>query len=167
MNSHTLNEIEKRFEPIDTACRFCNKGAHSARMADNQFTSVYAVKDRTNIIIYSNVKFSQVKIGISRCENCSSTHSKVKIFTNLILIFGVISIFVVPIVIAVMLDIVSTIFILFLMAIMFGIVYFSMVGVEKYILGKYETLSEKEGALREPLVKEFLRNGWSLDRPTA
>jgi len=53
------------------------------------------------------------------------------------------------------------------MAIAFGVVYFSSVGIEKAIFNNNNIKSPKEGAQMDPLVKDFLRSGWSLDQPRA
>ena len=53
------------------------------------------------------------------------------------------------------------------MALTFGSVYLAMVGIEKGILNANDVKSEKEGALRDPLIRSFLAGGWSINRPSA
>ena len=167
MSTHTFNEAQKRFEPINTKCSFCNSGAHSTSKGDHCYISMYSIKDRTNLVVYRNVKFNEVKIGLPRCKHCSNVHSTVKIFDTLGLIIGVLSVFVVPIAICVVFDIRSKIVMFMLLAMMFGVVYFVNKGIENYILSSNKTLSQKDASLKEPIVIELLRMGWSLDRPSA
>ncbi|MBK9255688.1 MAG: hypothetical protein IPM42_09400 [Saprospiraceae bacterium] len=166
LNTHILNETKRRFEPINTKCSFCNTGSHNKMMEDNCFSSVYNVRDRTNLLVYRNVKFNEVKIGVPRCKSCRSVHSTVNTLTNIVIIIGVLLVFVVPITISVSLK-TSTAVMFVMMALMVGIVYLTVTALDKAILSSNKTLSEKEGALKEPLVLEFLRRGWSLKRPTA
>lgn len=73
-DTHVLNERLKRLEPITTKCQFCNNN-HSTAMNDNYFVPVFKVQDRTNVIVYSSVKFSKLLIGIPRCNGCRDIQS--------------------------------------------------------------------------------------------
>ncbi len=166
MQSHTFNESRKRFEPHNKKCSFCRTGGRNTNMEDNCFYSVYNIQDRTNLLVYRNVKFNEIKIGVPRCTSCRSVHSNAKMASHISVFVGVLLIFIIPIYFTVKFSL-GTIGLILLMASTFGLVYLGMKALEKGILDANEVKSEKEGALREPLVREFLRNGWSDTRPTA
>jgi len=166
MDSHIFNKTSKRFEPKETKCSFCRTGAINSNMEDNCFYPVYAIQDRTNLLVYRNVKFSEVKIGIPRCKHCRKIHSNVKTASYLSLFIGIPLVFIVPIYFSMQFDL-GTIGMIIFMALTFGAVYLAMVGIEQAILNANDIKSEKEGALLDPLIKNFLRNGWSINRPSA
>lgn len=166
METHTFNQFEKRFEPKIKKCSYCKTGGQNSKMEDNCFYSLYNIKDRTNLVVFRNVKFNEVKIGIPRCEGCRKVHSNIKTAVYIILFLGIpFGLFLVVYVsFKFSLGIIGMII---LMALIFGTVYLSMVGIEKIILNNSNIKSEKDGALMEPLVKSFVRSGWSTDRPQA
>ena len=166
MENHIFNERRKRFEPKDRKCAFCKTGTNNGQMEDNCFFSVYNEKGRTNLVVFRNVKFNEVKIGVPRCEACSKTHSLVKGTSCLAIIVAVLSVFVVPIYLSVTFDL-GTVPMIILMAITFGLAVLAVMGLEKFILNLKDVKSEKDGALTNDLVRAFVRNGWSVDRPNA
>jgi hypothetical protein len=90
----------------------------------------------------------------------------VKTASHLSVFIGVILFFVITMSLSMMFD--AGIFgMIISMAVAFGLIYLMVTGIEKAILSYYNVITEKEGALKEPLVREFLRNGWSINRPKA
>ncbi len=166
MESHILHHDKQRFEPKDKVCLFCKKSSLNRNMEDNLFTPVYAVQDRTNLLVYSNVKFKKIDVGVPRCENCRRVHSTVSIISNIAIFFAVITTLVLPIYLSVEFNF-STIGLVIALALTFGVVVLIAMGVEKGLLAMYDVRSKKDGSLKDPLIKEFLRGGWSLKRPTA
>ena len=166
METHKFNEYLRRFEPLHTKCLFCRAGKDSSHMEDNCFYSVYNVQDRTNVIVYRNVKFKEVKIGVPRCEKCKSVHSKAKVTTNITIFVGVLLVFIIPIYFSVEFDL-GTVGMIFMLALTAGLVFLIVFAIEKAILNGYDVKSEKDGARTVPLVRDFLRNGWTDDRPSA
>ena len=166
MDSHIFNQSEKRFEPKDKKCSFCKPRSNNSKMEDNCFYSVYNVQDRTNLVVFRNVKFSEVKIGIPRCESCRKVHSKAKTANYLALFIGIPLVFIIPIYFSVKFDL-GTVGMILLLVMTFGLVYLAMIGIEKAIFSSYDVKSEKDGALLDPLIQSFLINGWSIERPRA
>lgn len=166
MESHIFNQSAKRFEPKEKKCSFCKPRSNNSKMQDNCFYSVYNVQDRTNLVVFRNVKFSEVKIGIPRCESCRKVHSNAKIASYLTLFIGIPLVFIIPIYFSVKFDL-GTVGMVILLAATFGLVYFAMVGIERAIHNSSDVKSEKDGALLDPLVQSFLRSGWSIERPRA
>ncbi|MBK9980866.1 MAG: hypothetical protein IPP15_00335 [Saprospiraceae bacterium] len=166
METHTLNEARKRLEPLSTQCAFCSTGTHSSNMEDNRFSPVYRIQDRTNLLVYRNVKFNEIQIGIPRCERCRKVHSNVKLASDIAIFFGVLLVFIIPVAFAIIFN-TSTFGMIVMLIVTVGLVYLGVRALEKGILSACKVISEKDGALEEPLVREFLKNGWSLDRPRA
>ena len=166
MESHILNHERQRFEPKDTVCLFCTNKSSTRNMEDNLFTPVYCVQDRTNLLVYSNVKFNKIEVGVPRCGNCRSTHVKVNIVSNIFVFIAVFTTLILPVYLAVKFSL-STVGMVIALASTFGLTVLITMGVEKGLLSLYDVKSKKDGSLRDPLIKEFLRGGWSLKRPRA
>ncbi len=166
MENHTFNESRKRFEPKNTKCTFCKTGSNNSKMEDNCFYSIYNVQDRTNLVVFRNVKFNEVKIGIPRCEGCKKAHSVAKTSGCLSTIVGVPLVFIIPIYCSVAFDL-GTVGLIVMLVLTFGLVCLAVIGLEKLIFKTYDIKSEKEGALTDTLVQSFLVSGWSIDRPRA
>ena len=166
MDTHSYNEHQRSFVPLTKKCAFCPRNNDKTNLEDTCYTSVYNVQNRTNVIVYRNVRFSEIKIGMPRCEKCRSVHSKGKLAVNLCLFIGIPLVFIIPIWGAMSFDF-GTIGMIVMMAMTFGLVYLAMISVDKAIFDSYDVKSEKDAAMKEPLIREFLRNGWSLERPTA
>ena len=64
METHILNAGQQRFEPVSKDCLFCKNKTRNKNMEDNLFTPVYRTKDRSNYVVYRNVKFNEIKIGV-------------------------------------------------------------------------------------------------------
>ncbi len=166
MDTHIFNQLKTRFEPKDIKCSFCRTGSNKSKMEDNCFYSVYNVQDRTNLIVFRNVKFNEIKIGIPRCASCRKVHFTAKMASYLTLFIGIPLVFIIPIYFSVKFDL-GTIGMILLLAMTFGLVYLAMVGIEKAIFSAYDIKSEKDGALLDPLIQSFLIGGWSIERPRA
>jgi len=159
---YKLNQKRKRLEPTETLCKFCNKG-HSEEMNKNYFAPLYNVKDRTSLIVYSSVKFNKIHIGIPRCNECVLIHSNSfmkAIFISVLLIAMFILI----------LYLLSSEIVL---VIFFSILIFSatiVLGpklISNILIRNKGILTEKEGAKKDPLVKQMINDGWSLTQPSA
>lgn len=158
--SHQFNQVLGRFEPTTTLCRYCNK-RHSTKINDTYFVPVFKVADRTNIIVYSSVKFNKIAVGIPRCRECAAIHEDSHTKAWLIT-FGIIGAFVL------IMYLTWTPFWLFFMVFGFALI---LVGGPHWIPGilanNQGILDKKEGAEKEPLVREMIQQGWSLKQPTA
>ncbi len=65
MNMYSFNQETKRLEPSETLCQYCET-EHSTDMEDNYFIPMFQEVDRTNVIVYRNVKFKKIPVGIPR-----------------------------------------------------------------------------------------------------
>lgn len=75
MTSHILNEKMKRFDPVEKTCSYCNQDDQSVTTASAYYVPLYKEQDRTNIIVYSSVKYQMVTVGVPRCSGCLKIHS--------------------------------------------------------------------------------------------
>jgi hypothetical protein len=166
METHILNAGQQRFEPVSKDCLFCKNKTRNKNMEDNLFTPVYRTKDRSNYVVYRNVKFNEIKIGVPRCESCKNIDSNVSIITNLLIFVSVFTTLILPIYLAVEFKL-PTLGLVIALATTFGIMVLITMGLERGMLAMNNVYSKKDGSMRDPLIKEFLRGGWSLKRPTA
>ena len=77
MGTHVFNEQKKRLDPVDNKCTCCGKG-FSIGEKSNFYIPVFKETDRTNLVVYRNVKFSRIDIGVSRCSAGKALHKKIK-----------------------------------------------------------------------------------------
>ncbi len=159
IDTHILNERLKRLEPTATKCAFCNI-AFSTKMNDNYFVPIFKERDRTNIIVYSSVKFSKILIGIPRCISCREIHIFSVKRSNLIAIIFSISIIVLS-------------FLIFgpygfygVLVGLFGGIGGSFLLTKKYVSDK-GILNLKEGAQQDKTTQLFIMGGWTFNQPTA
>jgi hypothetical protein len=159
LERHTLNERLKRLEPKETKCTYCNQ-AESTKMNDNYFVPVFKVQDRTNIIVYSSVKFSKLLIGIPRCASCKEIHHSAVRKANVISIISAITI----VVLGFMIWGIFGFFGIFVgIAVGFGGSFF----LSKKFVSDRGILNPKEGAEEDETVQDFVIAGWSFTHPSA
>lgn len=90
---------------------------------------------------------------MSRCARCRKLHSRVKIICNTSIFIGVLLVFIIPLIV--------------LLAATFGLDVLCVTQLEKGLFRAYDMLSEKEAATKDPLIMDFIRHGWSIERPRA
>jgi hypothetical protein len=162
-STHILNEQLKRIEPTSKKCTYCDNGRVDT-IDDCHFIPLFKVNDRTNIIVYSSVKFSKVTIGVPRCANCKAIHESAKskaLLISLVACFAILAFMAYnfmnfhPIV--------SVLFTFLGISVGFG----GYVYLQNVFTRKKGIHTLKEGAKSDPLVEQFLMNGWSFTQPTA
>lgn len=156
---HEFNEKTKQLVSLETTCYYC-KSAASDDIFEHHYQPVFKENDRTNIIVYSSVKYSKIEIGIPRCTSCAEIHNKINsnamtwsfVVTGVCIILG---------------------FVLFGLYGIFLLVFSPLLWfVVNYLIK--EGLNEnggiptpKAGAEQNPTVQEFIINGWSFTQPSA
>jgi hypothetical protein len=161
--THVLNEGLKRIEPTSKKCTYCFEGRVDS-IDDCYFIPLFKVNDRTNVIVYSSVKFSKIVIGIPRCSSCRAIHETAK--KKALVVSLVASLLILAFTIYNFLEfhaIVSVI--LFFLAAMVG--FGGYVYMQNYFTRKKDIHTLKGGAKTDPLVHDFLMNGWSFTQPSA
>lgn len=171
MDTHVFNESKKRLDPIDNRCMCCGNG-YSTGEADNFYIPIYKENDRTNAIVYRNVKYSVINIGVARCPECKRIHEQIK--TKAVLTVIALSIFslggfpligwgieslsgsMIPFFIFLFLG---------LIALGFSIALFHF--FEQLFANKYSILSRRNAAMEYDLVCAMIDEGWTFDQPTA
>ena len=156
---HILNEKLKRLEPTGSTCYYCGN-ASSNKMSDNYFLNLYKEVDRTNVIVYRNVKFNKISIGIPRCASCKKIHNKSHDASVLYSILIVILIMVISFYI-------WGGFGFFAIFVCIPIGVFGQGIIKNKLISAENILKEKDGAKKSDTVKEFIIRGWSFNQPTA
>lgn len=160
---YKLNEARKRLEPTSLLCQYCWK-AISEKMEDNYFAPVYREKNRVNAVVFRSVNFNKIHVGIPRCPSCKKNHQNNKIVGWIIGL--IVALLIVKLVTVYFAGQISY-------AIFFGILGFI---IPLFFVSKLATtiivvrsgiFTEREGAEREPQVMALLREGWTLDQPSA
>ncbi|MCF6133337.1 hypothetical protein [Flavobacterium wongokense] len=159
-DNYTFNEEQKRLEPTEKKCSFCNK-AEMENIRDCYFAPVFMTKDRTYLVVYASVKYAKILIGIPRCKSCRKIHESSKVKATLLaIIVGILII-----VLSAMTQIVPFVVVGFFGGI-FTAVFGSMYGKDWFASHKgIKTL--KGAAEKNGLVQKFLASGWSLKQPEA
>ena len=83
ISNYNYNERLKRFEPQEKKCDYCFE-TEAENIENYYYFYLYLEKDRSNYVLYRNVKFNEISIGISRCNNCNKIHEKAKEESNLL-----------------------------------------------------------------------------------
>lgn len=76
-NAHVINKARRRIEPTTKVCTYCNE-TKVDNVNDCYYVPIFRENDRTNLVVYRNVKFSKILIGIPRCADCKNIHEKAK-----------------------------------------------------------------------------------------
>ncbi|MFL5730604.1 MAG: hypothetical protein ACJ75J_14045 [Cytophagaceae bacterium] len=129
-------------------------------MDRNYFMPVFKVEDRTELIVYSSVKFKQLKVGIPRCNQCFVLHSKSSFNSWIIsLVTGT--------VLAISGFLLWGIFGIFSLIACFVFALVAPMFIADILVKRAGILPKKEGAMKDKLVQELVISGWSLNAPSA
>lgn len=158
-DNYIFNEELRRFEPVNSLCQFCNQ-EHSEDMNKNYFVPIFKVQKRTELIVYSSVNYNKVLIGIPRCNKCYTIHND-----------NTSNAWVICMIVAINLMFASIYiwgygaFYAFIPLFIFAIVTPRFLA--DYLIRRNGILTKKEGAKKDPLVRDFIISGWSFNQPTA
>lgn len=156
---YTFNKNKKRLEPSETKCQYCDT-EDSTDMEDNYFAPLYKEADRTNIVVYRSVKYSKIPVGVPRCKQCKSIHSKASIAAGwlgwgLALVFVILGF-----------QILGVNGLFTLIAGPF-VGYGLQVLIEKKMVQAKEIYTKLEGAKQNEAVQDLVLSGWSFTKPMA
>jgi len=158
MEKYTVNEVNKRIEPKETLCQFCNK-RHSDKMDRNYFAPIFSIQDRTELIVYSSVKFKKIMIGIPRCNQCFVVHKQSSFNAWTASLVGGLAL-------AVLGFVLFGFYGIFTMIGCFVLAFITPIFLVDYLIKRRGILTEKEGTMKDPLVRDMVIAGWSLNQPT-
>lgn len=159
LSKYNFNESLKRFEPKEKRCGYCFQN-ESENINNYDFIKLYKVQDRTNFVIYRTLKYEEMEIGISRCNDCVEFHEEASRKSPILkyAIYLLILIFVLPV---------------------FGLKVF-VVGIALslalfFFLHKYgkkstvsnERLTLKQGIASNETIQDLVLSGWIFDKPSA
>jgi hypothetical protein len=161
---YVINETQKRIEPLEKKCSYCRKKEMS--LIDSCFfQTLYLEQNRSNYVVFRNVKFNIVSIGVPRCENCKSIHeeAETKAKKYIFITTGIMLVF--PLLFSFNFDAFKSGIIPALIVLIAGFLFKNYI-VEKIVFNT-DILSEKVGAEYSVIVQDFLEDGWQYKKPEA
>ena len=172
MGTHVFNEQKKRLDPIDNTCMCCGKN-FSIGEKSNFYIPIFKEKDRTNVIVYRNVKFQRLNIGVSRCPACKEKHKRIQplsILVGLLVGLGAAGL---SLGLGWLLAEFFNLMFIFIVFVALGVGLGIFLGFSFYYrqLNKMSIksgiLSERDAASQYELVQSLLNDGWTFDQPIA
>jgi hypothetical protein len=160
MEKHVLNEEFKRLEPISKECFYCANGKVTD-INECHYGSLFKENDRTNIVVYRSVKYSEIKIGIPRCNECANIHNGAGSNSAMI---GIIAGIAICVTCGVIWGAVGC-FLGLIAGIAVG--FFLDDYYETELVEKKGISSEKNGFVQDDTVRTFIAMGWELTQPAA
>ncbi|KAF2510162.1 hypothetical protein EYY60_11670 [Flavobacterium zhairuonense] len=156
---YNYNESSKRFEPKEKRCGYCfqNEGRN---IKNYYFIKLYKVKERTNHIVHRSLKYQEIEIGVSRCNDCFEFHQELSRKSPILkyAVYLLILIFVLPV---------------------FGLKVF-VIGIALslvlfFFLHKHATKNIKpqerltldQGIASNETIQDLVVDGWVFDKPFA
>lgn len=157
---YVYNPNRKRIEPKETLCQFCKKN-HSSTIENNFYTPIYQEQKRTNLVVYSSVKFKRLPIGIPRCKHCKAIH---KFYTALSWVYGILT------GISIYLILHFTVHQIFYFLELTSSIIIGVLSQQylfkPFLIKRAGILTEKQGKKNAPLIQELLLEGWSFKQPS-
>lgn len=168
METHVFNEQTKRFDPIDNRCACCGKSLSQGEN-DNFYISLYKENDRTNLIVYRNVKFSRIDIGVTRCEDCKTIQRQVMVLSVILGILAGIATAAVLFIIAQLIDMDVLSVIIIFVGLILGVAIGILTGkhTNRTMCLKHGILSKEDAAQKYDIVNALLNDGWTFEQPSA
>jgi hypothetical protein len=163
VENHVFNEAQKRLEPISRDCAFCGEGTMES-MKDCYFKTIYKEQDRTNIIVYSSVKFSKIEIGIPRCAACAKIINKASNDSSTISSLLGVAIFIASLFIFDSAG--AALFVGIFAAFIIGILAYYF--LKNRFIDKAQIWTEAEAVDRDETINHLVvYRGWTTEQPTA
>jgi hypothetical protein len=163
IDKYTFNEYDKRFEPKETTCAYCEE-SQLKNAKDSHFVALYVTNDRTNLIVYRSVKYSRLLIGIPRCASCKVIHEKSVSKSQLI------TWILVPLAMGLLfynfLNFNMFLFILVFFCIIVGGFYGSH-KLTQFLVAKKNIYNLQDGVENDRFIQGLILDGWSLNQPSA
>jgi hypothetical protein len=163
IDNYIFNEYEKRFEPKETTCAYCEE-SQIQNMKDTHFVALYVTDDRTNLIVYRSVKYSKLLIGIPRCASCKEIHDKSVSKSRLI------TCMIVPLLLGLLFYYISTLGVFLFIAGFFSILFGGFYGSHKlthFFVAKENVYNLHDGTDNDRFIQNLILDGWSLNQPSA
>ena len=167
--THVLNEQNKRLDPIYNRCMCCGQGVSNGNRSDF-YISLFKVKDRTDLVVYRNVRFQRLVVGVSRCPKCKAIHKKgerISVIKRLLVGVGTAG---VGVLIGFLLEPTSIIGpLVAVFGLVFGIIlaFVSFANQPSKVCEKNKVLTQEKAAKQYDLVMSLLKDGWTFIKPTA
>jgi len=150
----------------------CGEG-FSRGVEDNYYIPLFKESDRTNLLVYRNVKYSQINVGVTRCAKCKELQKTAKtksVFYGIGVGIGVAAF---SIAVGFALDMFLDLIIIGSILALIGVIAGVFIGLskandyEEKILNSNKVLTRENAARRYPIVEALLSDGWTFIVPTA
>jgi len=166
IDNYNFNSTLKRFESTETECFYCGESEGVENVSNQHYHPLYNEKDRLNLVVFRNVTYDQINIGIARCTSCKKKHKLLKSTESIIIYFLIATAIIVPFYQLFITRIsMSKFLLLFVAMLLFLIVYGMFLG--KYIHKLFSVERPDSCVASNKLISIFLNHGWSLDKPRA
>lgn len=168
METHVFNEQTKRFDPIDIRCACCGKSLSQGEN-DNFYIPLFKENDRTNLIVYRNVKYSRIDIGVTRCADCKKIQRQVMVLSIILGILAGIATAFVLFLIAMLIDMSVLSVIIIFVGLILGVAIGILTGkhTNRKMCLKHGILSKEDASMKYDIVNALLNDGWTFERPSA
>ncbi|MBF4493626.1 MULTISPECIES: hypothetical protein [unclassified Flavobacterium] len=163
IENYTFNETHTRFEPLNNKCTYCGE-AEMKSINDCCFVSLYAINDRTNLIVYRSVKYAAITIGVPRCSSCKKIHISTQSKANWVSLG--ISAFVLVFIIYLFFGFNPFSIVFGLFGIFIGAVLLAPKLTETYTSNQ-GIYTMKDGAETNQFIHDLVMSGWSFTKPSA
>ena len=161
---YVINETLNRIEPLEKKCSYCRQKEMSL-MDSCFYETLYLEHDRSNYVVFRNVKFNKVSIGVPRCENCKSIHEEAETKAKKYIFIAAGIILFLPMLLSLSFDAFTSGVVPALIVLIAGFLFKNYI-VEKIVINT-DILSEKDGAAYSVIVQDFLEGGWQYKKPEA
>ena len=161
---YVINEAQKRIEPLEKKCSYCRK-KEMTLMDSCFFETLYLEQDRSNYVLFRNIKFNKISIGVPRCENCRSIHEGADAKAQKYIFIAAGIILFLPFLFTFSFNSFSSGIIPAVIVLIAGFAFKNYLA-EKIVF-KTDILSEKVGAQHSVIVQDFLQEGWQYEKPEA
>jgi hypothetical protein len=158
-DNYHFNAALKRFEPYERYCFYC-KNKESNGQESTYFQNLFLEKKRLNLLVYRSVKYSTFSIGIPRCSACKEIHDGINMKSGII---GT-SIGVLVFCVAKLKFEMHTILCII---IAFGALAIVSKLLKTELIRNHGIDSADKGAKNDPMVQQFLDDGWTTRKPSA
>ncbi|MFC4230537.1 hypothetical protein ACFOW1_01450 [Parasediminibacterium paludis] len=176
LENYYFDTDKQRFKPLDRICSYC--GNATVNNEDESFYfKIFKEKSRLDLIVYRNVKYSEINLGIPRCTSCKDLHKKIERQSILTLIafhlfcIGYILVSIsyinrMPLGLIVFSCIIYLIYFLIISYSSFSSSNSDLLKLIQIVLSlKYKILSPYEALDKNEFIKKLLENGWKVESP--
>jgi hypothetical protein len=161
--THQFNEELNRFEPFSSLCEFCETN-HEPEINNYFAQKIYGEKGRKNLIVYSEVSYTNILVLVARCASCKKLGEERKEKFRALMLFSCTIAYALSFYFMIHLGAIALIFVM-LITMMTG--FFAVIVGNIWLDSKIKIRRESEVLKKNSFVQYFIAKGWSLHKPQA